>query len=88
MKGNKEECEKESELFNVQINDIMYSIHYVAEQVPLKEAVKVAKKYVEEYNLCPRSVFIEKVFMEGKTQVHESTSYYDLFIRKPVKVEA
>lgn len=65
-----------TELFNVEINHPMFSIHYVAENVPLKEALKVAKEQAEF--ICPRAVFIEKVYMEGKTTVHESISYYDI----------
>lgn len=60
-------------LFNVEINHPFYSIHYVAENVPIKEAVKIAKKYSKIF--CPKTVFIEKIFMEGETKVHESISY-------------
>ena len=31
------------ELFNVEINHPMYSIHYVAKDVPLDRAIKIAK---------------------------------------------
>ena len=72
-----------SELFNVQINHPMFSIHYIAENVPLDEAVKIAKE--QSKIICPHAVFIVKIYQKGGTKVHESISYYDIVRRKLIK---
>ena len=71
-----QEGNKMKKLFNVQINHPMYSIHYVAKDIPLEKAKKVAEKYAKIF--CPRTVFIENIYQNGKTTVHESMSYYDI----------
>jgi len=64
------------ELFNVEINHPFYSLHYVAEQVPLKEAMKIAEEQSKLF--CPKTVFIEKVYDKEGTMIHESTPWYDI----------
>ena len=64
------------DLFNVQINHPMFSIHYVSENVSWGEALKIAKE--QSKIICPKSVFIEKIYQNGETTVHESMSCYDI----------
>jgi hypothetical protein len=63
-------------LYNVEINHPMITLHYIAEQVPLEVAIEVAKKCMK--TLCPHSIFIEYVYEKDGTEVHESTSIYDI----------
>lgn len=75
----------DSDLFNVEINHPMFSLHYVAESVPIKNAVQIARKYSKI--LCPLTVFIEKIYQKDGTTVHESISYYDFVKNCPAMKE-
>jgi len=64
--------------YNVQINDPMFSIHHVVENVTIEDAVKKCKEKAKHF--CPHSIFIEKVYLHENnvTQVHESISWYNV----------